>query len=250
VKNVIIYIKVEEASYKTHDKIVNYLQAQIDNSLEFGWNPSDLIIITNFEFEYKNVKNIFPTNLCDYNIWANKFYISKELLEKYFKDDIWLHDYDVWQIDNFQFPKFNGMFAGCLYDDSHPNWNGGSFFFTKNSLPLLTYIQEYYELNRHIISKMDDGRGPKWFSDELVVSELRRIPEITNLFYTLSPQYNLGMTLFNTRYKCATKPIKMIHVKLFDNKEYSKFIENSKELNLIPIGLQKIIETYSKKISN
>lgn len=245
-KNVLIYIKLEDTPYKQHNNILNYLCAQIDNSLNFGWNPSDLIVVSNFNFEYKNIKNIFPKHLCDYNVWANKFYITKELLTDYFQDDIWLHDYDVWQIDNFEFPKFNGMFAGCPYDDNHPNWNGGSFFFTKNSIPLLNYICDYYELNKEIISKLDDGRGSKWFSDEIILCDLRQIDQIKNLFSSLTPQYNLGMTFFETRYKCSIKPIKAIHVKLLSKNDKIKYESLSSGLNLIPEKLNNIINQYAQ----
>lgn len=244
-KNVILYIKNDDTPYKTHDSILKYLYAQIDNSLHYKWNKEDIIIISNFQFEYRGIKNIIPRNLCDYNIWANKFYTIKELFENHFIDDIWLHDYDVWQIDEFEFPKFDGMFAGCPYDEKNTNWNGGSFFFSKNSLPLLNYICDYYELNKHIISKMDDGRGPKWFSDEIILCDLRSIEEIKNLFSSLTPQYNLGMTLFKTRYECSTKPIKAIHTKLLNNEEKNKYEKLSVNLNLIPEHLYRIINKYT-----
>lgn len=243
-KNVILYIKDDDTPYKTHDSILRYLHAQIDNSLHYNWDIKDIIILSNFPFEYNGVKNINPKNLCEYNIWANKFYSLKELFEQYFTDDIWLHDYDVWQIDQFDFPKFDGMFAGCPYDDTHLNWNGGSFFFNKNSYPLLEYIVNFYEYNKDILSKLDDGRGPKWYSDEIILCDLRKIDEIKNLFYSLTPQYNLGMTFFESRYRCSHKPIKAIHAKLLHETDRKKYESISNGLNLIPDHLNNIVNKY------
>ena len=138
------------------------------------------------------------------------------------------------------------MIAGCPYDPHHQNWNGGSLFFSKHSLPLINYFCDYYELNEKIISKMDDGRGSKWFSDEIILCDLRNINEVKNLFSSLTPQYNLGMTFFKTRYEYAVKPIKAIHVKLLDTKEKNKFEELSSDFNIIPANLYNIINRYKQ----
>lgn len=244
-KNVMLYLKMDDTPYKAHDSIMNYLYAQIDNSLHYGWHIDDIIVVSNFEFEYRGVTNTQLRVQCEYNVWANKFYAIRQLIEDGINDNLWLHDYDVWQIDQFEFPKFNGMMAGCPYDLDHPNWNGGSFFFSKNSYSLVQYICDFYEINKDIVSRYDDGRGSKWYSDEIIIGQLRVIPDIQHLFSSLTPQYNLGITHFNSRYDYATKPIKAIHVKLLDVACQDKFNVLSKDLNLIPDNLQKTIKKYA-----
>lgn len=245
-KNVMLYLKMPDTPYVAHASIMEYLYAQIDNSLHYGWNVSDLIIISNFDFEYKGVKNTDLRAMCKYNVWANKFYAIKQLFDDGIVDNFWLHDYDVWQIEHFEFPYFNGMFAGCPYDEQHPNWNGGSFFFSKESYPLLEYICNFYEMNEDTISKLDDGRGPIWYSDEVIVDYLRKQPDVHHLFSSLTPQFNLGMTFFNSRYELAIKPIKAIHAKLLDATCNSKFCDISNGLNLLPEHLLSIITLYIK----
>jgi hypothetical protein len=245
-KNVVLYLKFDDTPYKTHDSILKYLCAQIDNSLHYGHRVEDIIVVTNFEFTYRGVTSTALRQQCDYNVWANKFYVIKQIIEDY-HDDVWLHDYDVWQIDNFEFPKFNGMFAGCVYSKQNSNWNGGSFFFTNNSLPILDYLCEYYTINKHILSKMDDGRGPKWFSDEVVLCSIREDTQFEQHCYSLSPQYNLGMSGFEPRYACAEKPIKAIHVKLLDKKERVKYLGLIDNKFLIPQHLNDIIAKYDSQ---
>lgn len=243
-KNVVLYLKMDDTPYHAHDNILRYLYAQIDNSLHYGYNPEDLIVVTNFNFEYRGIKNTFPKRLCDFNVWANKFYVCKDLLAQY-HDDIWLHDYDVWQIDHFEYPEFIGEFAGCPYSKKNTNWNGGSFFFNKRAQNTLDFICEFYETNRDQISKLDDGRGPKWYSDEQIVGYLQKtLPTFKASCTTLTPQYNLGMTLFEDRYDCAIKPIKAIHVKLLHEKDRNKFLGLCENKVLIPTHLHDIIDKY------
>lgn len=244
-KNVILYFKIKDAPYKAHESIIKYLHAQIDNSLHYGWNPADIVVITNFEFSYKGITQITAKDICEYNVWANKFYSVKELFDLYFKDDIWLHDYDVWQTGDFTFPTFSGMFAGCPYGATNPNWNGGSFFFSKNSYPLLEYIVNFYKMNEEFISNIEGGEKSYWYCDEFIVSYLRTVPEVAHLFSPLTPQYNLGMTSFKARYEFATKPIKAIHVKLLHKEERDKYNNLCEGLNLIPDHLSDIINKYS-----
>jgi hypothetical protein len=137
------------------------------------------------------------------------------------------------------------MFGGCIYDIEHQNWNGGSFFFTKNSLPLLKYICEYYELNENIISKYYHKNGSQWYTDECIICDLKLIPEISHLFSSLTPEYNLGMTFFKTRHECAKKPIKALHVKLLNKDSKNEFDKISVGLNLIPQHLSEIINNYA-----
>ena len=60
-KNAILYIKNDDTPYKTHDSIIKYIYAQIDNSLYYNWIVEDIIVISNFNIDYKGVKNINPT---------------------------------------------------------------------------------------------------------------------------------------------------------------------------------------------
>ncbi len=243
-----LYLKMADTPYAAHDSIMDYLYAQIDNSLYYGWRPEDIIVISNFDFDYRGVVNTQLRTSCEYNVWANKFYAICQLFEDGIKDNFWLHDYDVWQVDHFDFPSFDGMFAGCPYDKEHLNWNGGSFFFSKESYPLVEYICNFYKINKDAISKLDDGRGSVWYSDEVIVDYLRKQSDVQHLFSSLTPQYNLGMTFFNTRYDFATKPIKAVHAKLLDVTCNNKFYTVAGHLNLIPEHLSTIINSYIKTL--
>jgi hypothetical protein len=51
-KNLLIYISPEHKFLPEYDKLV---RIQIDNSLELGWKKEDIMLVTNFIFEYNGV---------------------------------------------------------------------------------------------------------------------------------------------------------------------------------------------------
>jgi len=57
-KNVLIYNRLENNLRYTDKVLLNSLKAQVDNSLRFGWKRSDIVIGTNFDFEYNGVKKL------------------------------------------------------------------------------------------------------------------------------------------------------------------------------------------------
>ena len=73
-KNVMIYNKINDKPRWTDEDLFQSFRAQIDNSIERGWKREDIIIGTNFDFEYNGVKNKLLTDVCEENPFCNKFY--------------------------------------------------------------------------------------------------------------------------------------------------------------------------------
>ena len=147
-KNVLIYNIIDSNKRYPNDILFNTLKAQIDNSLRFNWDPKDIILGTNFDFEYKGVKNIKLNNVCTYNPFVNKWYGMLELMETgALKDNFWFHDQDNWQVGEFIFPQFNGEIGGCTYVGT-PEWNTASMFIKSGAIDILRYIKEFMDLNQ------------------------------------------------------------------------------------------------------
>ena len=72
-------------------------------SIELNWDVKDIVLATNFEFEYRGVKSVILEKTCDYSQFFNKEYAITELLEKgIFKDTkLWYHDLDAFQLEAF-----------------------------------------------------------------------------------------------------------------------------------------------------
>lgn len=235
-KNIIIYNKVNVNKFggKINDFIIErYLKAQIENSLHYGWNTDDIIIATNFPFEYMGIKNLNLEDVCEFSGFNNKWYGIREIFEKHFKEECWLHDYDNWQISPIDFPEFNGKIAGCTYVFTE-EWNTASLFFKTGCEPILDYIYDFLILNKNI----------PFDSDENALAILRRIDDVKDYFTTINNKYNVGLTKLEHRYNAATKPVCSLGVKILNKGSYENFIAKYSNFDLIPRHLDDIIKKY------
>jgi hypothetical protein len=243
-KNVIVYNQVQ-TTYHTSEKytdehLINYLKAQVDNSLRLGWNKEDIIIGTNFDFEHKGIINHKLKDVCTYSGFNNFWYGALELMNNgVLEDNFWLHDQDTWPIRKFDFPNFDGEIAGCEYIVTK-QWNCGSVYFKKTSKFILEYIVEL----------MRNNPNHKVSSDEEWIAFLRHSnhSEIKDYLKSLNTQYNVGVTHFNDRYNSANKPINVLAFKpdlerdyntmkhLIDTELMNIFKKNKLSCNLNEIG--------------
>ena len=77
-KNVLVYNIVDNKERYNTELLFNYFRAQIDNSLNYGWDKKDIILATNFDFNYKDIESVRLNNICEYNIFNNKYLPSPE----------------------------------------------------------------------------------------------------------------------------------------------------------------------------
>ena len=182
-KNVMIYNIVDSKRRHADEELSKLFQAQIDNSLHYGWHPDDIILGTNFDFEYKGVKSHHLTDICEFNIFNNKWYGMLELMKSgVLNDDFWFHDQDNWQVSPFDFPTFPGGVAACTYVMT-PEWNTGSVFVKQSALIVLEYIVESMKLN-----------PIEYQSDENWISVLRNQSEVSKFLSTINTEYCVGYT--------------------------------------------------------
>jgi len=222
-KNVIIYNQINTtnhgASRWSNDILFSYLKAQIDNSLRLGWNINDIIIGTNFKFEYKGIESYILHDICSWSGFNNFWYGALELVRKgVINENFWLHDHDSWQIHAMEFPNFNGDIAGVEYVGTN-EWNCGSIFFNKNCLATLQYIVDTLEENKHVHVS----------SDEVIIGFLRRNSPISTKMISINQRWNVGLTYGRLRKLSAYKPIIVLSFKPDQKDIYTKLEQN--ELN-------------------
>jgi hypothetical protein len=214
-KNVMIYNIVDNKRRHNNSELFKLFQAQIDNALHYGWNVDDIILGTNFNFEYKGVKSYQLTDICSFNIFNNKWYGMLELMKLgVLNDDFWFHDQDNWQVNQFEFPSFTGEVAACTYIKT-PEWNTGSVFVKRTAIDVLEYIVESMKMN-----------PIEYQSDENWLALLRGQTEIASFLSTINTEYCVGYTYFSDRFDIANKPVKVLgympntnSYELFDSKQ-------------------------------
>ena len=126
------------------------VKTQIDNSLELGWKKENIILLTNFPYEYRGIKAmVVADNLfCNVNDKANTSNAIFRLLEQGVVKEgelWWYHDLDVLQrrpIDGSEI-DLEGTVAG--FTDS------GSIFFRKGPHP----YQKVFEWMRNRTCKLN-----------------------------------------------------------------------------------------------
>ena len=223
-----IYNIVDSNRRHSNEDLFNLFKMQIDNSLYYGWRVEDIILGTNFNFEYKGVKSINLTDICTFNIFNNKWYGMLELMKLgILNDNFWFHDQDNWQINNITFPEFEGEIGAATYIRT-PEWNTSAVYVKRTATHIIEYIVESMKLN-----------PIQYQSDENWIAFLRQNSEIKDYLYTLNTQYCVGYTYLDDRINAASGPIKSLGF-VPGTKSHKAFFEK----NLIPNDLQNIFKNY------
>ena len=227
----------------SHDQSLNYIRAQIDNSLAFGWKPEDIIIATNFEFEYNGVKTVLFENQSKFSQFFCKQESILELWEKgILHKPIWYHDVDAFQNDHFGFPKFDGDWGQCPYvghDARNHEWNCGVVFYKPTAMDILQFLVDVERTEQY-------GK-----CDEVITRNFIRLnPDVNQRTAVLNSTYNMGMTGFETRYDLAHKPIKTIHFHPDDAEQYAKVVKGKNKMNkaIISDTLKETLDKHFKEI--
>jgi len=177
------------------DNLVRLVTAQIKNSISVGWEPEDIILVTNFDYEFMGVKSI-ALELNEKCLTGSKMYAVRGVLEKDLADVVWAHDLDAWQNVWFDCPHFVDVGA-CEY--SRPKFNGGSVFWRKSGLDMVN----------EVIKRIEENDQAK---EEPTIDAVFKSEEYKDRVTILNPTYNVGCSGFIKRYENSIKPIRVCHL--------------------------------------
>jgi hypothetical protein len=146
-KNLLIYLNPSKKFSENAEKLI---KVQVDNILELGWKLEDIILITNFPYEFMGVKSIIVPD--DYFFQDDPastkcFTLGKMFENNFFKDELyWVHDLDHFQQLPFteeEIIKEMGEcdFALCDYC-RRIKYNCGSIFFRKSAGDIFIKIRD------------------------------------------------------------------------------------------------------------
>ena len=186
------------------------IKLQIDNCIELGWDVKDIILATNFNYEYRGVKAylVGDENYCGIDDDRYAFKVSTHILTvgTLLKEGIirkglyWYHDLDAYQ----EYPIFEkelgleNVDLGLTDYGWSSKWNLGSFFFKENAKDIL------WLLKNTILEKK--------IPDERVLTSLINQGKVNpNRYKRLNITYNFGMRHIEKSYPLADKPLKVIH---------------------------------------
>jgi hypothetical protein len=230
-KNLLIYVN---PSKKFED--IKLAEAQLDNCLRMEWKPEDIVLATNFDYEYKGIKSLVVADYC-YNVdrrRASKLTTICYLFDKkLIVDDIyWFHDFDAFQLEKLD-PKLGKKDAGFVNygtEDHIVYWNSGSFFFKSSA-------EDIFQSMKYIMHKYG-------CHDEQALCTLteRNTDNINSRYKMLNCTYNY-CRVRDTKdlYDQADKPIKVIH---FDPRVEEVYNE------VKPLLSKDLVEIFNEKLIN
>jgi hypothetical protein len=174
------------------------LSAQIENSIELGWDPSEICIYANFDFEFMGVKTTrwVPNKHC----WTgSKMFAVYDYFSNFCKpfevDEIlWAHDLDCWENHSFETPEFADVGIATY---SNSKFNGGSLFWRYRALDMIRVID-------FLLSEGAEKEEP-------TINRVLKSKKFRDRVTVVDNTYNVGCSGFVKRYNRSEKPIKVLH---------------------------------------
>ena len=204
---------------------VPMVETQIDNSLDY-WAPEDIIIATNFPYEYKGIKSIVvPQELYSYfHKMASKPGIIAYLLENKIIDELtWVHDFDAFQLTELNPPEITHDLALTSYGYK-PEINTGSMFFKPEALDIFKLMW-----NRALRYQTFDEMALQIMIDH-------NVNYINSRIQMLDQTFNIGIRCTKTIYREAEKPIRVAHFPPYEDRWMNKM------RILLPEKLSKMLD--------
>jgi hypothetical protein len=212
-----------------------FIKAQIDNSLEIGWKPEDIIIISNIGYEYMGIKTVV-TSLNDFCITGSKMFGIQYIFNKMnIKDTIFCHDIDCWQNIWFDCPDFKDV---GISQYSSPKFNGGSIFWKYTAKDII----------EEIINKLVSQKEKK---EEPTLNKVLKNQKYIDRVTVLNNTYNVGCSGFVKRYLNSIRPVKVCHLHPTNKIAWETHTMDRNAINARSVSyrLEKIIRKYFPKLA-
>jgi len=217
------------------DSITLLLKAQIENSLSLGWEPEDIILLTNFKFDFMGVKSL-KTNLNNICFTGSKMFGMKYLFNKQINDVIWAHDLDAWQNVPFCCPEFKDVGIACY---SNTKYNGGSIFWRQTAQDIVYKIVSEIETNNENKEEPTLNR---------VLKSKKYKKRVTNINNT----FNVGCSGYVKRWDRSIKPIRVCHFHPYNRIAWETHAldRNGLDVKGISDRLEKLLRKYYPFLAN
>ena len=178
------------------ERFETMLKSQIENMLQIGWLRENIIFLSNFDFEFMDIKaeKIKFNNFClsGSKMWGMQFLFDNDRVD----DIIWSSDADCWQNIWFDCPSFSGDVGACTY--SNPKWNGGSIFWKPSSKDIVD----------EVVGKLEQYKALK---EEPLLNKIFNSEKYAKRISLLNSSFNVGCSGFIPRFTRSLKPIRVCH---------------------------------------
>jgi hypothetical protein len=236
-KTILTFVDPSKQFNKEHRELT---KIQIDNSLELGWNPEDIILATNFPWEYRGVSAYLVPDDCFYG--KNNFIRSTKIpvINQLFKDGIikeneiyWFRDNDAFQLEPIDEQKLKEELHGACVGITDHGWtkkfNAGSFFFDNRAKEIFIKTRECMDERN-----LDEQDALQYLIDNNLVTGIKK----------LNLTYNFGIYYHVRTKKIVRKPIVVAHFHPHKQRHLDLYAP------LITKRLINILQSYGLKPTN
>ena len=225
-------LQPKSKSRYTPERIRTLLQAQVHNMRELGWNRRNIILLSNFDFEYMDIKAI-KIEMNDFCFSGSKMWGTKWLFEnRGINDVLWASDIDVWPNIWFPCPEFITD-VGCV-TYSNPKFNGGSIFWKSSALDIIN----------EIVKRLVETKEAK---EEPTLNKVFKSGEFKHRITKLDHTFNVGCSGFIPRYTRSIKPVHALHFHPENSIAWEMHALDREGLGPDNIAITKRLETLLRK---
>jgi len=239
-KNILVYISPNK---KLDEECSLLSKIQIDNSISLG-QEKNLLLITNFPYEYNGVKAIVVDDSNDYRNRPRSIktmvvphLIDEGIVEK--GEIYWNHDFDAYQLENIMDDELGmeDVDAGFTDYGWRSRWCLGSAFFKHSARDIFQWIKDYIDETTE-----EDETALTFLTENNTNNINERIKK-------LNITYQIGMRRPESNYKKATKPLKVLHFHPSKEGLLDRFMYGKNELGVIfmPERLIKVFKYHGIK---
>jgi len=244
-KNLLIYTG---PSNEFDEKHAILAKIQIDNSFDLGWKKDDILLVTDFPYEYNGVKSLVVQNglYYDFDKNANKIPVAVHLLNQGIieKGELyWCHDFDAYELNPINEIELGleNFDLGLTHYTYKPQWQCGSFFFKDSA-------KDIFEL----LDKTTRAKPRSSRNNEKTLTKLINNNAIApNRYKRLNVTYNIMKKYLATIYREAEKPLRVIHFSPWDEDSslpdtaLNMFMYGKNGLG-IPLMSDRLIKIFNK----
>lgn len=221
----------EDSRRYNPERIDILLKAQIENSIQVGWDTQDIVLLTNFDFEFMDVKAI-QVDLNEFCLTGSKIFGLKWWFDNNEVEDIiWSKDLDCWQNIKFDCPEFEGDVGAVQYNN--PKYNGGSTFWKPKSKDIID----------EIVKRLSENKAEK---EEPLLNKVFKSKEYRDRISVLNNTYNVGCSGFLPRYQKSIKPIHVNHFHPYNRIAWELHALDRKRIGevAITVRLERLLRKY------
>lgn len=187
---------VSNKNFDSKKRLLQILRAQIDNSLDLKWSIDDIVVMSNFEFEYRGIKTTV-SKLNETCATGSKMFGLRAFLSMVdYEGTIWSHDLDVWENVKIDEPKLKDI---GIAQYSNGKYNGGSLFWK---------VPESNDIIAKICSDIEAGNLDR---EEPTLNTVLKSKEFKSRVAVVNNTYNVGCSGYVVRFTKSEKPLRVIH---------------------------------------